>query len=147
MNEKELSISLKNNNILDLQKACSKLEQVECPIEHTFAEGVYIRTMKAPAGTFVIGKRHKHQTVNIVTKGRALVSSGGNEPAKEIIAPATFVSEPFVKKMAFFIEDTEWINVHPTSETDIDKLEAECIITEESYALLIEEQNKIKGGA
>ena len=110
--------------------------EVEIPIEHHFAEGTYTRTMKVPANTMVVGKRHRHSTINIMTKGRALVSTGEGQKPREIKAPYTFVSEPLVRKVAVFLEDSEWINVHPTTETDLKKIEEKFIISEEEYQAL-----------
>jgi hypothetical protein len=48
-------------DIIGLENACKNLEQIDFPVEHTFADGVYIRTMKGIKGTFAIGKRHRQQ--------------------------------------------------------------------------------------
>lgn len=140
----ELETFKRQLGVRELTNACRELEQVECPVKHDFADGVYARTMQVPAGTFVIGKRHRFNTLNIMTKGRALVYVGDNLPAKEIVAPFTFVSDPMVRKMAFFLEDSEWVNVHPTEETDLDKIEELFIMPEEEY-LSIEGGTKCLG--
>ena len=106
---------------------------VDVPVEHLFSDGLYTRTMKVPANTLVVGKRHRHKTLNIMTKGRALITSGEGHKPREIKAPCTFVSEPMVRKVAMFLEDSEWINVHPTEETDLEKIEEKFIISEEEY--------------
>lgn len=126
--------------ISSIEEKCKKFEQVKCEIEHIFSDGIYSRIMKVPAGTFVIGKRHRFKTLNIMTKGKAIIHTGDNNKAKEISAPCTFVSEPLSRKMAFFIEDSEWMNVHPTEETDVDRIEELFIMPEEEYLL------SVKGG-
>ena len=131
--------------ILKLEAKCETLPQVDCPIVHTFAEGIYTRTMTAPAGTFIIGKRHRHQIVNVLIRGRALVFAGDGK-AEEVSAPYTVVSEPYVKKMFHVLDEIEWMTIHPTEETDLELIEKEAIITEPDYVLYIEEQKKIKGG-
>ena len=133
-----MGLSTNDIKLFRLEMECKQLEQVECLIEHVFSDGIYSRVMKAPAGTFIIGKRHRFKTLNIMTKGKALVYIGDNKKAKEINAPYTFVSEPLTRKMAFFLEDSEWINVHPTEETDVDKIEELFIMPEEEYLLLVE---------
>jgi hypothetical protein len=128
----DLQIFSKQMDIYKIEKACKEIEQVECPVEHEFAEGVYSRKMNVPAGTFVIGKMHKHSTYNILLSGSCSVYVGDGLPAKDITAPFTFTSEPMVKKMAFFHEDSVWINIHPTEETDLLKIEHEFIVPEEN---------------
>ena len=118
-----------------LENECLKLDQVECPVEHDFADGVYIRKATYPAGTFAIGKRHRYKTYNILLRGSITVYMGENEPVKKITAPCTFVSDAGVKKMAFFHEDTEWLNIHPTEETDVNKIEDLFIIKDSDYVL------------
>lgn len=145
METKELDIFKGQLDILGLEHECKKLDQVNFPVKHTFADGVYIRTMTGLKGCFAIGKRHRNQIVNIIIKGKALIYSGDGQ-AKEIKAGELFISDPYVKKMAFFLEDTEWINIHPTKETDLDKIEQEVIICEDDYNLFLEEQKKISGG-
>ena len=136
LNIKELS---EINTLEAFEKKCVEyLEEHpelkrEAVYEHEFADGVYIRTMKVTAGTLVIGKRHRNSTYNIFLKGKALIYAGEGQPIKEIVAPMTFVSGPLVKKMAIFLEDSEWINVHPTEETDLNFIEQQVIIPEQEY--------------
>lgn len=125
-------------DILKIQSEIETLEQVECPVEHEFADGVYSRKMFVPSGSFVIGKMHRHSTYNILLQGSCTVFDG-NE-TKDISAPFTFTSEPMVKKMAIFHEDSIWINIHPTTETDIDKIEEIFIVPDN----LIEHKGDIK---
>jgi hypothetical protein len=139
----ELGAFKRQLGVRELTNACRELEQVECPVKHDFADGVYARTMQVPAGTFVIGKMHRFKTLNIMTKGRALVYVGDGIPAKEIVAPFTFTSDPMTSKMAFFVEDSEWVNVHPTDKTDLGEIEAEFIVPEEEF--LDEEDIKCLG--
>lgn len=98
------------------------LPQVECPLKHRFAPGVYLREIFMPKGTFIVGQRHKTEHFNVILKGRARVKIGENE-VREIVAPATFVSGPGVRKVLFILEDMVWQTVHPTEEADLEVLE------------------------
>ena len=89
-----------------------------------------------PKGTFAIGKRHRYRTYNILLEGEITVYMGPNEPIKRLKAPCTFVSDALVKKVAYFHEDTTWINIHPTTETDPEIIEEQFIITDEEWGLL-----------
>lgn len=108
--------------------------QVDCPLKHHFAPGVYIREIFMPAGAIVLGKIHKTEHFNIVQQGRLLIFS--EEGAHEIKAPCTFVSKPGVQKVLYIAEDTVWSTVHLTEERDLEKLEAALIEPDDSYPQL-----------
>jgi hypothetical protein len=113
-------------NVNELGAALSKVPQVQCPLVHRFAPGVYLREIHIPAGTVVIGKVHRTEHFNIMLKGVALIvhEDGSRE---ELRAPLTFVSKAGVQKVVYILEDTIWQNVHPTTETDLKKLEADLV--------------------
>jgi hypothetical protein len=94
---------------------------VECPLKHQFAKGVYFREIFMPAGTFVVGHEHKTEHFNVVLSGCAKVLMDGE--VVDIIAPCVFVSKPGVRKCLLITEDMRWATIHPTDETDIEKLE------------------------
>ena len=126
---------VKKLNIQEATEQLKKLPQVECPIFHHFADGQYLRETHMPAGTFAIGKKHRFSTINIILKGKLSVYNGENEPIMDIVAPAIWTSKAGVQKMAYFHEDTIWLNAHPTEETDINKIEEHFIIKQEKKEL------------
>lgn len=105
--------------------------QIDVPLRHTFAPGVYMREVLMKAGAIVIGHEHKTEHLNIVQTGRATVMLNGE--VEEIIAPFTFVSKPGVRKVLFIHEDMLWATIHPTEETDLTKLEEALIVKSESF--------------
>ena len=46
----------------------------------------------------------------------------------DYIAPCIFESEAGVSKIAYFHTDTVWLNCHPTTETDLEKIKQDVII-------------------
>lgn len=95
------------------------------PVSHIFAPGLYARQMTIPAGGIIIGKIHRHAHVNTISKGRVwVVTEFGKE---EIAGPVTFVSQPGTKRVVVAQEETIWTTYHPTTETDLDKIEAHVI--------------------
>lgn len=103
-------------------KELQKLDQVDCPVKHYFAPGVYLREIFMPAGTIVIGKIHKTEHLNIIERGACLIRH--DDGAVETLqAPLTFVSKAGVQKVLYIAEDTVWKTVHVTAETDLVKLE------------------------
>jgi hypothetical protein len=108
---------------------CKALPQVECPVTHRFAPGVYLREIFMPADTIVIGKVHKTEHFNILIRGACLIvhTDGTRE---ELRAPCTFVSQPNVQKVLYILEDMIWQTVHVTDETDLTALESILIAKE-----------------
>lgn len=106
------------------------------PVRHIFAPGVYCREMTIPMGVTVVGKIHRHAHVNVISKGRVAVIT---EFGQEVIeAPRTWVSEPGTKRAVMALEETIWLTVHPTEETDLDKIEAHVIAPTYEALLKIE---------
>lgn len=97
----------------------------ECTLRHFHIPGGYARELTIPAGLVVIGKIHKKPCVNIVSKGRILVSAEGKNT--DIIAPYTFVSGPGVKRVVMTLEETVWTTFHVTKEVDVDKIEEDLV--------------------
>jgi quercetin dioxygenase-like cupin family protein len=121
--------------LLNLQDNLLKEDQIDLPLVHDFTPGIYVRTIFMPKGTFVIGKTHKTEHFNIVHSGRANVMIDGEY--KEISAPDMFVSKEGVKKVLWILEDMVWSTIHATTETNLDILEKELILTFEEERLLI----------
>jgi hypothetical protein len=106
-------------------------EQVDCPLRHYFAPGVYIREIFMPAGSFVIGKIHKTEHFNVVLKGKFSIVSEDRTETFE--GPYTFVSKAGVQKALYIHEDTVWQTIHLTTERDLDSLEAQLVEPDPSY--------------
>lgn len=111
------------------QEHVATLPQLDCPVKHNFAPGVYMREITMPEGAVVIGKTHRTSHLNIISKGECLVAINGI--VTHIKAPYTFVSDENIKKVVFMISEVVWSTVHPTDETDLDKIEA-LVIDEEA---------------
>jgi hypothetical protein len=92
--------------------------EIECPLTHQFAPGIYFRTILMRRGLFIIGHEHLTEHFNIVHRGRARVWIEG--VVETITGPCVFVSKPGVRKALLILEDMEYSTVHanPTNETD-----------------------------
>ncbi len=119
-----------------------KYPQIDCPLVHRFAPGVYLREITMPAGSFIIGHQHNTEHFNIITKGRALVMMDG--VTETIVAPCVFASGVSVRKVLYILEDMTWTTVHPTHETDLNKLETELITKSETYMKHLEDLSALK---
>lgn len=103
-------------------------------VVHHFAPGVYLRELTMGAGLIVLGKIHRTTHLNLITKGRVSFTAGDGV-VHHVVAPYTFVSAPGIQKMLYVHEETTWMTVHPTEETDLVKLEAELIEPHENPLL------------
>ena len=59
--------------------------QIDCPVQHHFGPGIYMREAFLPSGTYVMGHAHKDEHMNIMLKGKMAVIVNGE--AKVIEGP------------------------------------------------------------
>lgn len=129
---------LANRKVWRLQEEVAKLPQIELPTFHAFADGMYARIVKRPAGTVIVGKVHKREHFYIVTKGRVKVW-----PDEQIYeAGAVVVSQPGTKRAVYALEDSICMTVHRTDKRDLDEIERELI--EEDESALLDSGNTLK---
>ena len=119
-------------------------DNVEDFTNHYHCEGAYVREYVLPKGHFVTGKIHKKACINIVLQGKVKVVQSDGESIVE--APYIYISEPGEKKALYALEDTRFLNVHATEETDQELLEQEFTIPAPEYiAQLTKEEHKWLG--
>lgn len=103
-----------------LEDALRSVPQVDCPIRHHFAPGIYAREITIPKGTVLTGAIHKQESLVVLSAGRLrLVTDDGTV---EISAPYTLTCKAGAKNAALALEDSVWTNFFATEETDQDKL-------------------------
>jgi hypothetical protein len=104
------------------------LKHYFAPIDDKYGCGTYAREMLIPKGTLIIGKIHRHQHLNFISKGKVTVYTEFGE--KHLKAPCTFISEVGLKRAVYAEEDTLWTTVHLTAhigEENLIKIEEEVI--------------------
>ena len=95
------------------------------PCVHRFSLGIYCREIHIAAGHIVIGKIHKFEHLNVISKGHVTcLTEFGIE---EYHAPYTFISRPGVKRVVFAHEDTIWAGFFPAETTNPDDVEEKII--------------------
>lgn len=121
------------------------MQTIEVPVAHYFSKDVYAREMTVTKGSYVVGKIHKYQNLNILSQGEvSIISIDG---VIRIKAPYTFVASPGAKRLFYAHEDSVWTVIHGTAETNVEEIEKTFIT--ESYEdienLLISEEKKCLG--
>jgi hypothetical protein len=108
------------DKVENLEETLKNIPQVECPVKHYFAPGIYAREITIKKGTVLTGAIHKTENLAILSCGRLqLVTESGTI---EISAPHILTVKPGTKNAAYALEDSVWTNFFPTEETDVDKL-------------------------
>jgi hypothetical protein len=125
---KELQQLFMSDNLPSVKEAVDRLEiallkeeQVDCPVYHHFSPGLYVREVNVPAGVLAIGHYQKTEHLNIFLKGKVSILQDDGS-MQTLIAPMLFTSKPG-RKCGYIHEDMVWLNVYPTDETNVEKLE------------------------
>lgn len=150
--KQDLSKEISRREILEFEKSLSKVEGVvkgdteQCPLKHSFSDGIYVREIFIPKDSVIVGKIHKHEHPNFLMKGDVLVftESGGEELIK---APCSMISEAGTKRVLLALTDLVWITIHenPTNTRDIEELENMIIAKtfEEFDEFILKQDNAI----
>ena len=127
--EEDLLSAANNNNIVagDNNGLGNKL----APLEHTFADGVYVRQMYMPKDTAVIGKIHKREHVWFLLQG--CISVATENKIEEYEAPCYVVSPGGSKRVILALEDSIFVNIHPNPSNTQDLIELEKYNVAKNY--------------
>ena len=97
------------------------------PLEHTFADSIYIRQMTMNKDSLVVGAIHNHLHVWFLLSGHITVAT--EYESLEYLAPCHVLATPGTKRVIYANEDSVFVNVHknPTNNQDIEELEREIV--------------------
>lgn len=110
----------------------STMPQIDMPLTHTFEEGKYIREIRIPAGTFLIGSTHLHGHYCELVSGSVMHVT---EHSKSVIhAPYSIQTSPGYQMVVYALTDVVSRTIHPNIEntTDIKALEDRLFEPKES---------------
>ena len=98
--------------------------QVETPLRDDFQPGLYIRTMKIPAGTLLTGREHLRGHLMRLIEGSVIVIAPDGR--FHFDAPSEMHTKPGFHAIVYAQTDVLAATVHPNPEEsrDIDALEA-----------------------
>lgn len=137
-----LQAATPREKILRLEQEIRLRPQIDCPLKHHFAPGLYGREIVLPKGSLVVGKIHKHAHLNTISQGHVTVYTEFG--AHELRAPLTFTSKVGTKRVVLAHEDTVWTTYHVTDETDLEKIEEYVIAKSYDDPLLLQAESKMK---
>lgn len=110
--------------------------QVDCPVTHHYAPGIYVREMRVPPFTVLTGAVHKTEHLAMLIQGRIEVLT---EDGLQILeAPCTILSRPGIKRVGrTFEEGATWSTIHanPDDCRDMDVIVERLCTTPNSELL------------
>jgi len=120
--------------ILELKDQLMALtaEHRETPVEHEFCDGMYIRRMRIPKDTLIVGKIHRLPCINVLQSGDLSVLT---EVGSSRLGPGFMARSPAgMQKLGFAHQESVFVNIFRTDELDIETIEKQ--IACESYDLV-----------
>jgi len=117
------------SGIVKFEEALGKLPEAKVgdawPLKHKFVDGMYIREITMPKGLLVTSKIHKFCHPYFILKGDVSVLT--EEGSVRIKAPYYGITPAGTKRLIYNHEETVWVTVHRTEETDKESAEEELI--------------------
>lgn len=148
MNAQELSKQSTElrQKILQFESALKQMPQIEIPIFHHFAPGIYMREMRMKAGLTITGKIHKTEHKCMLMQGTVVVVT--EEGRKRYTAPAIIHSMPGTKRALHALSDVVWVNVHhnPDNLKSEEEIEKNYVVDTYDQFLSFMETKQIEGG-
>lgn len=95
------------------------------PLEHSFADGLYIRKLTVPAKTLTMTKIHAVNHAFFLQQGTISVLT--EEGIKKFTAPYQGITKSGTKRIIYHHDEVIFTTVHSTKETNINKIEVEVI--------------------
>lgn len=129
----DLSLVEHRTKVHAMEALLKTMPQAELKLYHYFSPGVYARELHIPEDCTVVGEIHKYSQLNILSKGKILVSV--DNEVKEIEAPFTVVSPAGTKRIAYAVTDCVWTTILHTDLTNIKEIEKYFIAKSEQEYL------------
>ena len=114
-----------------------ELPQIECPVQHIFEDGLYIREMHIPAGTLFLGRAHlKGHEVRLLSGSVIHVQPDGTKAM--LSPPFKTMTVPGYHAVFYAVTDIVGRTYHlnPGNRTNIEELENEAFELLENLKIL-----------
>lgn len=101
-----------------------EMVELDLPLDHYFAKGLYGRRIYCPAGTTVITKTHMSHHISVALLGTCTVfDDKGNKSV--ITAPGVWVTEPGTVRAIYCHDKVQWFTAHATEKDNVEDVELE----------------------
>jgi len=122
-----------HRRMADLAGAMKGMPQVQiAPVIHV-AKGLLSRTITIPAGVCIVGRIHGQSQLNVCLRGHIRIAC--EQGVVDVYAGQVIVSPPGTQRAGYAVEETEWMTVLGTEETDPEVVEQTLTFeTPEAYA-------------
>ena len=127
---------------VETELTCLSGEHISIEEDHKFTDGLYIRTVFLPKRTLLVGKIHKTEHANLLSKGDVSVLTEFENT--RYLAGASFLSPAWTKRIVYANEDSVWTVFHPTTSTDLKEIEELVIAKDYSELTELEAHNCIQ---
>ena len=94
-------------------------EPLECPLDHTFPDGLYVRKITMPAGSIITSRIHNFDNPFFILKGKVIVVSE-NEGQVIYEKGDSGVTKPNTRRLLLVLQETIWTTVHPNPDNSED---------------------------
>jgi hypothetical protein len=128
--------------LAQLARVLAAAPQIDIPVEHFFAPGMYVRKCTIQADAYVIGKKHRHQHPTMLVKGEATINT--DKGMVRIAAPHIWISQEGAQRALYTHTECEFVTVHlnPDDTQDLEAIEADVIVPQ-TLAELTQEPARI----
>lgn len=92
---------------------------------HHFMNGVYAKELHIPRGFVLVSHRHRYDHLSILASGEIWLTVDG--ATRTINGPRAITIRAGTEHTVRAITDAVWFCVHPTDETDIEKIDETLI--------------------
>ena len=102
----------------------AKIGDDVAPLEHSFGDGLYRRTIHMPKGMWLTSKIHKMKHFFFITKGACIV---WDEKGSQLIeAPYEGITLPGTKRLLYILQDCTWTTCHNLGKLKV-KIEKDAL--------------------
>lgn len=135
-----------NQMIDELEVKLLEYDLVECPLDHLFTPGLYVRTILMPTGSLVISMIHKEEHPYDVLAGSAYVFIEGEW--EKIQAPYTGVTKPGTRRVLYIEDECVWRTFHAVEYMPVSKSKEDVLAAVDANFdnLYVKRVNPLLGG-
>ena len=97
-----------------------------------FADGMYARELKIPAGVAIISRIHLSEGISILSEGTIAVMD--RESYKELSAPYTYISDAGTQRIGLTLTPCTWVSLFKADKQEgVDMIDVVTVTTLEEY--------------